>query len=138
MFKRLMPESLLIKKEHYHQFAKYILTGLVAFTIEYTLYLILYIKMGFYYITASVIVYAIVFWFSFLVNRYWAFKSKGNIKSQLMLYTLLFAFNLVVSNIAVMYLLTDIIGLSAFVSPFLKTGLVVCWNFFFYKRYIYK
>ena len=127
-----------LEREHLHQFGKYIITGLASFSIEYALYLLLYIKLDFYYITASVIVYAIVFWFSFLANRYWAFKSKGNIGNQLKRYTLLFLFNLIVSNVAVMYLLTDIIGLSAFISPFLKTGLVVCWNFFFYKKYIYK
>ncbi len=121
-----------------NKFIKYIITGLLAFSIEYSLYLILYTKLHLHYIIASVIVYSIVFWFSFLGNRYWAFQSKGDIKNQLFLYALLFMFNLIVSNIFVMYLLTSIMGISPFITPFIKAGLVVCWNFIFYKKYIYK
>ena len=138
MFQKVKNFLKSIDREHIHQFIKYILTGFTAFFIEYSLYLILYAKLHVHYIVASTIVYATVFWFSFLVNRYWAFKSNGDIKRQLFLYAQLFAFNLIVSNILVMYLLTSVIGISPFLSPFIKAGLVVCWNFFFYKKYIYK
>jgi putative flippase GtrA len=125
-------------KEDFYKFIKYLITGFSSFGIEYICYLFLYTKLHLHYILASIIVYTICFWFSFLINRYWAFNSKGNIKNQLFLYLLLFAFNLVVSNIFIMYLLTNVIGISPLISPFLKAGLVVCWNFYFYKNFIYK
>ena len=121
-----------------NQFIKYILSGLLAFGIEYGGYVFLYAGLRLHYIIASLIVYSIVFWFSFLINRYWTFNSKSDIKKQIFLYILLFAFNLIVSNIFVMYTLTTILGINPYVSPFLKAGLVVIWNFYFYKRFIYK
>lgn len=127
-----------LKSETAKQLIKYLITGFTAFGIEYSLYVILYKWVGLYYILASVIVYALVFWFSFFVNRIWSFKSTGDVKKQLFQYGLLFFFNLVVANIFLMQLLTDVIGLSPLISPFLKMAFVVCWNFLIYKYIIYK
>ena len=120
------------------QIIRYLITGFTAFGIEYALYVMLLKWAGLHYILASVIVYALVFWFSFLVNRIWSFKSKGNIKRQFIQYGALFAFNLVVSNIFLMKLFTDVFGISELISPFLKMACVVCWNFLIYKCIIYK
>ncbi|MDH8679236.1 GtrA family protein [Fusibacter bizertensis] len=130
--------SSLLKSETASQLIKYLITGFTAFGIEYGLYVILYKWVGLYYIVASMIVYALVFWFSFFVNRIWSFKSTGNLKKQLMQYGLLFFFNLIVSNLFLMKFLTDVIGISALISPFLKAGFIVCWNFLIYKYIIYK
>jgi len=120
------------------QIIRYLITGFTAFGIEYALYVMLLKWAELHYILASVIVYALVFWFSFLVNRIWSFKSKGNIKRQFIQYGALFAFNLVVSNIFLMKLFTDVFGISELISPFLKMACVVCWNFLIYKYIIYK
>lgn len=127
-----------LKTETAKQLIKYLITGFTAFGIEYSLYVILYKWVGLYYILASMIVYALVFWFSFFVNRIWSFKSTGDVKKQLIQYGLLFFFNLIVSNIFLMKFLTDVIGISALLSPFLKMACVVCWNFLIYKYIIYK
>lgn len=120
------------------QFLRYLITGFTAFGIEYGLYVLLFRILGFHYITASVIVYSLVFWFSFLVNRYWSFQSKGDIRKQLFQYGLLFLFNLIVSNVFLMYVFIDILGISPYLSPMLKMGCVVCWNFLIYKYIIYR
>ncbi len=127
-----------LKKPFIQQLIRYLVTGFTAFGIEYAMYVFLLKVIGLHYILASVIVYALVFWFSFIVNRIWSFKSKGNISKQLLQYGLLFSFNLVVSNIFIMKLLTDIIGLDPLISPFIKMAFVVSWNFLIYKYIIYK
>ena len=127
-----------LKKPFIQQLIRYLVTGFTAFGIEYAMYVFLLKVIGLHYILASVIVYALVFWFSFIVNRIWSFKSKGNIGKQLLQYGLLFSFNLVVSNIFIMKLLTDIIGLDPLISPFIKMAFVVSWNFLIYKYIIYK
>ena len=127
-----------LKKPFIQQLIRYLVTGFTAFGIEYAMYVFLLKVIGLHYILASVIVYALVFWFSFIVNRIWSFKSKGNISKQLIQYGLLFSFNLVVSNIFIMKLLTDIIGLDPLISPFIKMAFVVSWNFLIYKYIIYK
>ena len=127
-----------LKKPFVQQLIRYLVTGFTAFGIEYAMYVFLLKVIGLHYILASVIVYALVFWFSFIVNRFWSFKSKGHIGKQLLQYGLLFSFNLVVSNIFIMKLLTDVIGLDPLISPFIKMTFVVSWNFLIYKYIIYK
>ena len=127
-----------LKKPFIQQLIRYLVTGFTAFGIEYAMYVFLLKVVGFHYILASVIVYALVFWFSFIVNRLWSFKSKGPMGKQLLQYGLLFSFNLVVSNIFIMKLLTDVIGLDPLISPFIKMAFVVSWNFLIYKYIIYK
>lgn len=120
------------------QLMRYLVTGFTAFGIEYGLYVLLYKIVGFDYILASVVVYALVFGFSFMVNRKWSFESTGDIKRQTFLYLMLFLFNLVVSNVFLLKFFTETLGINALISPFLKMACVVCWNFLAYKYIIYK
>jgi putative flippase GtrA len=120
------------------QLFRYLITGFTAFGIEYGLYILLYKFIGLYYIWSSFIVYAIVFMFSFFVNRNWSFESKGDVRRQMMLYFLLFLFNLFFGNIVLLYVLTEYLGLNPLFSPFVKMAFIVCWNFLIYKYIIYK
>ncbi len=128
----------LLSPKTIHQLMRYLVTGFTAFGIEYSLYVLLYKAVGLNYILASVIVYALVFLFSFFVNRKWSFQSQGRVNRQLFLYLLLFLFNLVFANVFLLRFLTDVLGINALFSPFLKMACVVCWNFFIYKFIIYK
>ncbi len=127
-----------LKSKTAQQLMRYLVTGFTAFGIEYALYVLLYKVVGFDYILASVVVYALVFGFSFLVNRKWSFESTGDIKRQTILYLMLFLFNLVVSNVFLLQFFTETLGINALISPFLKMACVVCWNFLAYKYIIYK
>lgn len=127
-----------LTEKSFSQFKRYLITGFTSFAVEYMLYIFLYKKLNFHYIVASSLVYLAIFWFVFLVNRFWSFKSKGNIKKQLLYYCLLFVFNILVSNILLMYLLTDVLGIHPYISQVLKMGAVVSWNFILYKEVIYK
>lgn len=127
-----------LKSKTAQQLMRYLVTGFTAFGIEYALYVLLYKVVGFDYILASVVVYALVFGFSFLVNRKWSFESTGDIKRQTVLYLMLFLFNLVVSNVFLLQFFTETLGINALISPFLKMACVVCWNFLAYKYIIYK
>lgn len=120
------------------QLIKYLITGFTAFGIEYGLYVLLLKVWAVNYIVASALVYTLMFWFVFLVNRFWSFKSTGDMKKQIVQYGLLFVFNLIVGNVLLMTLLTDVLGMSAYLSPFFKTACVVSWNFLIYKYLIYK
>ena len=132
------PNRNLISKRTMDQLIRYLITGFTAFGIEYVLYVLLYKVLHVDYVLASMIVYSIVFGFSFLTNRKWTFQSTGNIKKQTVQYGLLFAFNLIVSNLFLLRFFTETLGISALLSPFFKMACVVCWNFFIYKYIIYK
>ncbi len=127
-----------LSSETVNQLIRYLITGFTAFGIEYSLYVVLYKLIGMNYVIASMIVYALVFLFSFFVNRKWSFKSTGKLNRQLILYLMLFFFNLIVANAFLLKFLTDVLGINALISPFIKMACVVCWNFLIYKYIIYK
>jgi putative flippase GtrA len=120
------------------QFVRYLITGFSAFFMEYGLYLLLVKIMGVQYVLASVLVYCVIFWFVFLMNRKWSFESTSDIKRQLVQYGLLFIFNLVVANIVLMTFFTEILGVNELISPLMKMACIVIWNFWIYKNIIYK
>ncbi len=127
----------LLTDKSFQQFRRYFITGLLSFSLEYLLFIILYRVLSIWYILANTIVYVLVFWFNFLINRVWSFKSKENLKIQLAKYSALFVFNLLCIN-ALLYLLSDITGLSPLLSKVFVMGAVVLWNFVIYKKIIYK
>lgn len=123
-------------KKSIAQIKRYIIVGLISFTIEYILFFILYKILNVWYVFANAVVYAITFWISFLLNRNWSFKSKGNIYRQLILYFLLFVINLFVSS-NVIYLLSDKLLISPLYSKVVTMCIIVIWNFVIYKKIIY-
>lgn len=121
----------------FHQFIKYIITGVLSFATEITLLFVLTEYAGLWYLLSNTIAYIVVFWLNFLLNKFWSFGSRKNFRRQLQLYSMLFVFNLGAVN-GLMYLLTDVAGLYYLLSKVLVMGMVVTWNFFLYKKVIYK
>lgn len=119
------------------QFGRYTVTGLLAAGIEYSLLIILTELAELWYIVSNSIAYFAGFWVSFLLNKFWSFKSKGNFYRQLLLYIILFGINLVLTN-GIMYFLTSIAGIPYMISKVFVMGCVVLWNFVIFKKVIYK
>lgn len=119
------------------QFVRYLITGGTAFVAEYAMYQVLYRFLGVDYAVSSVIVYSALFVITFVATRRWTFESRGNAKRQLLLYFLLFAFNVFVGNYLMMRAFVGM-GMSKDIAPFFKTAIITCWNFILYKFVIYK
>jgi len=119
------------------KFSRYIVTGICSAVIEFTLLFVLRDIAGLSVIVANSIALAIVFWFNFLMNRFWSFKSKSNLKKQLILYLILFVFILGASDV-IMYLLTEKLLLQYLVAKVFAIGAVVSWNFVLYNKVIYR
>lgn len=119
------------------QFSRYLITGFSSAAIELTLLFVLRDTAGLTVLAANSIALTIVFWFNFLMNRFWSFKSKANIKRQLVMYLVLFVFNLAASDL-IMYLLTVKLSLQYLIAKVFAIGAVVCWNFILYRKVIYK
>jgi putative flippase GtrA len=126
----------LLTREAAAQFEKYVISGLISAGTEYTVLLVLTELAGLWYILSNTIAYVSGFWLSFLLNRFWSFKSKGNILRQLLLYCILFVFNLLLTN-SLLYFLTSIIGIPYMISKIFVMGVAVMWNFIIYKKIIY-
>ncbi len=137
LLKKIPLISGMIDEKTFGQFKRYVITGLVSFSIEYLLFTLLYKVIGLWYILSNTIVYIVIFFFNFTLNRKWAFKSKARLGKQILQYGLLFVFNLLAIN-GLLYLLSDMAGLDPMISKILVMGAVVCWNFVIYKKVIYK
>ncbi len=119
-------------------FIRYLVVGGSAFMIEYLSYLFLLKVLKVNYISASIIVYSVIFWFVFYTNRRWSFQSDGALLPQLVKYILLFAFNNLVGNVALLRFLTETLQISDVISPIIKMACIVIWNYFIYKHIIYR
>lgn len=127
------------------QFIRYLLVGVLSFSIEYTLFIILRNALTIGELLVNIIVYTLIFWINFLLNKFFSFKSKTNFARQLFLYGILFFFNLIVGNIllfsGIRYLLVLLSGEGSWQVLYLPKILImffiISWNFILYKKVIY-
>ena len=138
------------------QFKRYVITGVTTFIIEYTLFYLFheiifgrYRLIGFElvsrwfeadtyrYLLSNTIVYSMDFCLNFTINRVYSFKSKAPLARQIKKYGILYVVNLAIISI-LLYMLSDILGLSPYISKLLAMGVIVSWNFIIYKKFIYR
>jgi len=134
-----IPEALskLLKQESAGQAVRYLVTGFSSAAIEFALLFMFKDIIGLSVVISNSAALSIVFWFNFLVNRFWSFKSKMKLSRQLAMYLALFVFNLGASDL-IMYLLTDRLSMQYLFAKVFAIGAVVCWNFVLYKKVIYR
>jgi len=116
---------------------KTIIIGLTSAVFDLFLYKFLNESVNLWYVFSHCAGFFVGFWISFLLNRFWTFKSKDNIGKQLSSYTLLFFFNLAFST-SFIYVFTNIIGVNKDISKLFTIGITSVWNFVIYKKVIYK
>jgi len=126
-----------INKDLLRQMRRYLIIGLLSAGTEYIILYCLTNYKSIWYVSSNTIALTVGFWISFLMNKFWSFNSRRGILRQLLLYGILFAFNLVVSN-TIIFLLTEKMGLYYMLSKLFATGVIVLWNFIIYKKIIYK
>jgi len=136
-FKRYKIISDILTPESLAQLKRYLITGFSSAAVEFSLLYLFKEIFRLPLIEANSIALTIVFWFNFLLNRLWSFKSKNNVGRQLIMYGVLFLFNLAASD-AIMYALTSFLHLQYLFAKALAIGAVVSWNFILYKKVIYK
>lgn len=120
------------------QFGRYLIIGFTTFGLEYSMFRVMLDIVKVNYLISNISVFTVVFWFNYLFNRIWSFKSTEPLSKQVPKYALLFLFNLVVANIALMYVLTDMLLIDPRISKVLIMFAIVSWNFILYKKVIYK
>ncbi|MBN1624665.1 MAG: GtrA family protein [Clostridia bacterium] len=119
------------------QFIKYVAVGLSSFVLEYAFFYFLFIILSINELISNTTAITIVFFYNFLMNRLWSFKSKEKFGKQVIMYGGLFFFNMLMSNLFI-YSTTEYLKISPLISKVLIMGLIVLWNFVIYKKIIYK
>jgi putative flippase GtrA len=87
---------------------------------------------------ANFMAYIVIFVFNYLLNRFWSFQSKENIGKQLLMYGILFVFNITIPNGILFNWLVYDQKWDYNIAKTLVIGCVVTWNFILYKKVIYK
>lgn len=77
------------------------------------------------------------FIYSFILNRTWAFKSKGNALKQIILMIILLALNTFISNEAISFMGRTMNIPFAIAKPIMQLAVAV-WNYFIYDKIIYR
>lgn len=119
------------------QLKRYLITGISSAALEIFLLFVFMRYMLLSVILSNTMALTTVFWFNFLMNKFWSFSSKRNLKKQLFMYSFLFILNLGASN-TIMHLLVNILNLPSLISKAFAIGAIASWNFVIYKRLIYR
>jgi len=127
----------LLDRTSREQFLKYLIVGFVSFVSEYGFFAFLFLFLKLNELIANTIALGTIFWLNFLLNKFWSFKSKGNIARQAILYFILFVFNMSFSNVFI-YLSSEVFNIYPLVSKIIAMALIVIWNFLLYKYIIYR
>ena len=114
----------------------YVAIGIASALIELLLFQGLYYFSPLGIIPSNVIAVLLATVFNFTLNRNVTFKSTTNTFRSLLLYTLLFIFNLCFSSLAIQALVN--LGWHSAIAKILTQGCIVLWNFFLYRNVIFR
>ncbi len=124
---------------------RYLIIGFSSAAIELGLFWILYELVGFRTIVSplgvtlllsNVIAILLATLFNFVMNYKWTFKSSSHIARSATLFILLFVFNQIFSNVAIVFLLNN--GTNSMLAKVITMACIVCWNFFLYRFVVFK
>jgi putative flippase GtrA len=122
------------------QLAKFGASGGLTVAADYSTFALLH-TIGAPLLLATVLSLLAGFVVSFTLNRQWVFnagagKGQKGVRKQLVLYAALF-----IVNTATAYLMIDFLqrsGLSAYIAKIISMIFITAWNFFIYKKIIFR
>jgi putative flippase GtrA len=119
---------------------KYISAGLASWVVDYGTLMFLFYVLHFRLEVATTAAFIAGFVVNFTLVKYWVFgksaRNKQAVLAQGSAYIVLTAFNLLVTNLIIVFLAKRNIGPA--VSKIFTTALIALWNFFIYRRLIFK
>jgi len=120
---------------HIGQFALYVLSGGTAAIVDFGGYLLLF-NLGMWYLYASIISSVAGFFTTFLMNKYIAFRKRSDFMKHLGRFFLVDMINIAITNL-LLVAFVEWFGLGEEIAKFIAMGMVVLWNFFIYKFFVY-
>ncbi|MBL8160201.1 GtrA family protein [Candidatus Saccharibacteria bacterium] len=120
-------------------FFRYSVVGTASSVLDYVVLVALFHGLHAPLPVAATAGYIAGLLFNFVVNKKWAFKAKGGAKhtgKQALKYAVLLAVNLLVLNLALQWL--DDYGIGPEYGKIIVTLGITVWNYFFYRRVIFK
>ncbi len=120
------------------EFAKYAVIGVCSLVLDYSIFLLLYTAFNLWYLFSSATSQLLGGVFNFTMNRVWSFRTQGGgARGQFARYVSLQVFNYAFGIIA-LYILVDYLHFIPQLGKILTIAMMVCWNFFLYKFFVYR
>ncbi len=117
---------------------RYFISGGTAGVTDIALLYILHEILGIYYLTSAALAFIVAFFVSFLLHKYWTFKShEEEIRRQMSMYLLASLFGLFL-NTVLMYLFVDYIHVNVILSQVVVGLMVACVSFFVSRNLVFK
>ncbi len=127
----------MLNKQILKQFIRYLIVGSSSFILDISLLYLLTEIVGLRPTFSLVFSQIIVIIYNFSLNRFWTFKSTGQLNKQMILYLLLVVFNYFL-GLLIMYIGNEIFKINYLLIRVVNIALITLWNFLIYKYIIYK
>jgi putative flippase GtrA len=129
-------------KPKIQKFIKFIISGGLAAATSLIIYSTLIYFFNIYYILASIISFLLSITVGFYLQKYVTFKdaSKSSTstqtKKQITIFFSISLLNLLI-NVILLAFFVQILGVDKFLSKVLTLGILACWNFFVYEKFVF-
>ncbi len=120
-----------------HQFIKYFIVGFSGLFLDLGLLALCTKVFGWNPTISLIFSQIIVLAYNFVLNKYWSFANKAIPHKQIMRYLSLAGANYVLS-LVIMYIFNERFGYEELIVRLATIALMVGWNFFLYKYWVYK
>lgn len=120
---------------HLPQFLRYLASGSSAAALELGSYKLMLLA-GVWYLAAAFISAGIGLVSAFAFHKYFVFKKKENTRSHIIRYAILQGAN-ALAQVSFVYIFVEFFSIDEFIAKILGIGIVVSWNFFLYKIFVY-
>lgn len=121
----------------HREFIKFLITGVINTTITLGIIFLMYNFFGIHYVLSNAIGYALGFINSFLMNKFWTFKSKGGLIKQFFVFLKVFLV-CYLFQLAFLYYFSEELLLEKNISQILSMIIYTIANFLFNKFLTFK
>lgn len=119
------------------QFIKYFVVGFSGVFLDLATLILFKEVFGWLPVVAVAVNQLITLTYNFILNKYWSFKDRQLPHKQIIRYLILAGTNYLISVI-LMYLFNHQLGFDYRLVRLGTIILMVCWNFFLYKYWVYR
>jgi putative flippase GtrA len=119
-------------------FIRYLIVGFTTFGLDFGIFHILDTYSSIHDLPANMTSTLLSLGFNFYMSNFWTFKAGGKEKlSKLKRYASLAVFNYTFTNVF-FFIVSVQLNVNAMLTKVLATGMIVSWNYFIYKLWIFK
>jgi len=120
-------------------FLRYLIIGFSTFFLQIALLYAISLIFSMQKEYANIVSTLLSMVFNYILSNSWTFKAgKHSHKAKLSKYITLATFNYIFDVVLAFPLLAVTLGLNPYLAKVIVTGLIVCWNFFIYKFWVFK